>query len=171
MYQIGDVIIYSVHGLCQIDDICEKTVSGVTRTYYVMHPLGDDNLVISCPVDSKDVLMLETMDRQEAENILRSFEQPGIDWVDDYRQRSTSFKEIIKSGDRETIAKIANTMLVKNAELQSNRKNLYEADRKMLADIQNILYAELALTLETSVEEIVARIDQMIEERVAALVV
>jgi RNA polymerase-interacting CarD/CdnL/TRCF family regulator len=32
MFDIGDVIVYSEHGLCQVDDICEKTIAGVTRS-------------------------------------------------------------------------------------------------------------------------------------------
>ena len=57
MFTIGDTIIYSVHGLCQIDDICEKTYSDVTRNYYVLHPLSQTNLTISVPVDSDKVIM------------------------------------------------------------------------------------------------------------------
>lgn len=171
MYEIGDVIIYSVHGLCRIVDISEMTVSDKTRMYYIMHPIGDDNLVISCPVDSKDVLMLRTMDRKEAEKILRSFALPGVEWIDDYRQRSVKYKEMVSDGDRGKAAKIANTMLLKNTELQTNRKNLYEADRRMLADIQNVLYKELAMTLDTTSEDIENQIDQMIQARVETYVV
>ncbi|WP_161487140.1 CarD family transcriptional regulator [Neobacillus mesonae] len=44
MFSIGDVIIYSVHGLSRVDDICEKTIANVTRTYYALHPLEQSNL-------------------------------------------------------------------------------------------------------------------------------
>ena len=70
MFEIGDVIIYSEHGLCQIDEICEKTISGVTRTYYVLHPLGESNLKISTPIDNNKVVMQKTMDGEEAEELL-----------------------------------------------------------------------------------------------------
>ncbi|MEC1526197.1 CarD family transcriptional regulator, partial [Neobacillus niacini] len=39
MYHIGDLVIYSAHGICKINDICNKTVSGITRSYYVLHPM------------------------------------------------------------------------------------------------------------------------------------
>ena len=39
MFNVGDIIIHSAHGLCEIDDICEKTYGDTTRTYYVLHPL------------------------------------------------------------------------------------------------------------------------------------
>ena len=62
MFNIGDVIIYSTHGLSQIDDICEKTISDVTRTYYVLHPLAQANLTISTPVDNEKVVMLKLLE-------------------------------------------------------------------------------------------------------------
>jgi CarD family transcriptional regulator len=36
MFKVGDSIIYSAYGVCQNDEICDKTVQGVTRTYYVL---------------------------------------------------------------------------------------------------------------------------------------
>ena len=34
MFNIGDMIIYSAHGVSKIDNICEKTFANVTRNYY-----------------------------------------------------------------------------------------------------------------------------------------
>ena len=88
MFDIGDVIFYSVHGLCKIDDICDKTISDVTRTYYVMHPLAGHNLTISIPIDNDNVVMLKPLESEEAEEILQSFKQPGVNWIDDVKQRN-----------------------------------------------------------------------------------
>ncbi|WP_235824888.1 CarD family transcriptional regulator [Bacillus salipaludis] len=60
MFNIGDLIIYSGHGICRVDNICEKTVSGITRTYYVLHPMENNHqLIISTPVNDDKVVMLE----------------------------------------------------------------------------------------------------------------
>ncbi|MEH7418734.1 CarD family transcriptional regulator [Neobacillus drentensis] len=67
MFNIGDLVIYSIHGLSRIDDICEKTISNVTKTYYVLHPLDQANLIISAPVDSDKVVMQKMLDSEEAE--------------------------------------------------------------------------------------------------------
>ena len=42
MFNIGDVVMYSAHGVSKIDNICEKTYSNVTKTYYELHPLEAD---------------------------------------------------------------------------------------------------------------------------------
>lgn len=33
IFTIGDLVIYSGHGICRIDDICDQTYSGIERTY------------------------------------------------------------------------------------------------------------------------------------------
>ena len=52
------------------------------------------------------------------------------------------------------IAKIANTLMKKKVELDSNGKKFHEKDKKILLGIQNILFTELAFILNTTLEEI-----------------
>ncbi|MFZ0444943.1 MAG: CarD family transcriptional regulator [Bacillus sp. (in: firmicutes)] len=164
MFNIGDTIIYSVHGLCQIDDICEKTYSDVTRNYYVLHPLSQTNLTISVPVDSDKVIMLETMNREQAEEILKSFNEPGILWVEDVKKRKLQYNNIVKTGDRREIAKIANSLMRKNLEYSLDKKRMYDQDRRLLSTIQDLLFKELANSLDRSFEDISAQVDELIQK-------
>ena len=164
MFNIGDTIIYSVHGLCQIDDICEKTYSDVTRNYYVLHPLSQANLTISVPVDNDKVIMLKTMNREQAEEILQSFNKPGIPWVEDVKKRKSQYNNIVKTGDRREIAKIANSLMRKNLEYSLDKKRMYDQDRRLLSTIQDLLFKELANSLDTSFEDISAQVDGMIQK-------
>ena len=59
MFDIGDLIIYSAQGICHIDDICKKTYAGVTRNYYILHPVHNSKLKISTPVDNNKLTMLK----------------------------------------------------------------------------------------------------------------
>jgi CarD family transcriptional regulator len=164
MFTIGDTIIYSVHGLCQIDDICEKTYSDVTRNYYVLHPLSQSNLTISVPVDNDKVIMLKTMNRKQAEEILQSFNEPGIPWVDDVKKRKLQYNNVVKTGDRREIAKIANSLMRKSFEYSLDKKRMYDQDRRLLSTIQDLLFKELANSLDTSFEDISAQVDEMIQK-------
>jgi CarD family transcriptional regulator len=163
MFTIGEVIVYSEHGLCRIDDICERTISEVTRTYYILYPLEQENLKISVPVDSDKVLMLKTLDSESANEIIATFKKPGIDWIQDPKLRTRKYYELVHTGDRSVIARIASTLMRKSQEMKSNSRKLYDQDRRLLQTIQNILFHELALSLGTSVEEIDGRIHRLIE--------
>ncbi|WP_428908339.1 CarD family transcriptional regulator [Niallia sp. Krafla_26] len=166
MFKIGDTIIYSAHGLCEIDDICEKTYSGVTRKYYVLHPLSQSNLTISIPVESDKVLMLKKMEKKEAEAILQSFSEEGIPWVEDVKKRKHVYNHLVNKGDRKEIAKIANTLMRKTQEYNEDKKRMYDQDRKMLHTIQNLLFNEIANTLNISYEEILNQIESMVHKSV-----
>lgn len=170
MFKIGDEIIYSVHGLCKIDDICEKTISGVTKQYYVLQPLGQSNLTISTPVDNDKVVILKKLTKDEAFEILQSFKQPGVDWIHDVKLRAKSYNQIIKAGNRNEIAKVANTLLRKENKLQNDKKRLYDYDRKLLTTIQDILFKELADALNTNLQHINDQIDSMIKKDTTTLV-
>ncbi|EKN66609.1 CarD family transcriptional regulator [Neobacillus bataviensis LMG 21833] len=165
MFTIGDLVIYSAHGICKIDDICEKTISGITRTYYVLHPMDNNHqLTISTPVNNDKVVMLELIQQEETNEILESFKNPGIKWVDNPNIRFKLFSDIINTGDRKDIAMVVNTLMQKKVEAELHGKKLYEQDRKLLNNTQNILFKELAISLETTFEEINEMVIRFIKE-------
>lgn len=152
MFNVGDLIIYSTHGLCHIDDICEKTYSGETKTYYVLHPLDNEKLQINTPVNNKTISMLEIMDKKEAEEILSLFTLPGIDWIEKSHQRTQTYSEVTRKGNRKEIARVINTLMLRKHEIELNGKKFSEYDRKLLTSMQNILFHEIAISLNIKVD-------------------
>ncbi|WP_077619970.1 CarD family transcriptional regulator [Bacillus sinesaloumensis] len=165
MFNIGDLVIYSTMGICRINDICEKTYAGTTREYYVMHPIEDDTLTIQNPVDNKKVMMKKIIGQSEAEEVLESFKLPGIQWIDNGNERNRAYSGIVSSGDRKGISSIINTLLCKKYKLELADKKISEQDRKLLLYIQKVLFKELAITLDTTVEAIAKQVDRMISYR------
>lgn len=171
MFQVGDLIIYSTHGLCHIDDITEKTISDVTKKYYELHPINNMNLKISTPVDNHLISMLEIMTQQQAEEILESFKMPGIEWVQKNHQRNQMYSDLVKKGSRQDIAKIINTLMRKKHEVENRGKKFAEYDRKLLNKIQGILFNELAISLNKSVDEINAKVEDYLSLNEVELVI
>ncbi|WP_138420544.1 CarD family transcriptional regulator [Aquibacillus sediminis] len=155
MFTIGDLVIYSSHGICKIDDICDKTIFGTTKKYYVLHPMEDDHqLTISTPVNNDKVMMLELIDREEAQQILDSFHHPGVEWNTNHHERFQQYSTIIKTGDRKEIAKVINTLIRKKIEAERNERKFYERESGMLKETKQILFEELAISLDTTFEKI-----------------
>lgn len=159
MFHVGELIIYSGHGLCQIDDICDKTFSGATRRYYVMHPLDDPELTINIPTNESEAI-LQLIEKDDAEQIIHSFAQPGIQWIENGNQRALIYHKNTNTGNREKIAKIMNTLMKKKYEAEKNGKKFGQADLRILTSVQKILFAELAISLNTTVETIAERVTQ-----------
>jgi CarD family transcriptional regulator len=164
MFNIGDIIIYSSHGLCQIDDICEKTYGDTTGTYYVLHPLENARLIINIPIDSDQVVMQNVLEKEEAEAILHSFQQPGIEWIENARERTKKYKSLVNTGDRTVIAQVAVTLMLKKREAEENEEKLDGDDRALLANIEKIMFKELAVSLDTSYEEISNKVKRLVNQ-------
>jgi len=164
MFKVGDLIVYSAHGICEIDDICEKTVLGVTRSYYVLHPIEDNKLSISTPVDNDAVVILDLIHKDEAEEIMESFKHPGANWIENANHRFQEFSEVVNTGNRKDISKIVNTLMRKKQESERNGKKISEQDRKLLTATQKILFKELAIALNTTIEAIFDKTNSLINK-------
>lgn len=164
MFSIGDLVLYSTNGVCCIDDICEKTVLGVTKNYYVLHPMKDSKLSISTPVENGKVTMMELISKEEAKEILESFKEDGIDWIESDNDRNHIYSHIIKKGERKEVSRLANTLMKEKIKIEGNGKKFHEKDKKLLTSIQSVIYTELALSLDTTDEFIEEKINNFISE-------
>ena len=163
MFKIGDLIIYAGHGICKIDDIREQTFRGLTKPCYILHPLENNpQLTISTPTDNDKVVMLELIQKEEAYEILESFKYPGIEWNDNKNERSRTYSNVVKKGDRNEIAKLVNTLMRKKLEADLQERKLYEHDYELLNTSKNTLFQELAISTDTTFEEINERVISLI---------
>src|SRR5690625_1445156 len=166
MFNVGDLIIYSTHGLCKIDEISEKTFGDVTKLYYIMHPVTDANLTISIPVDSEQAVMLSILEKEDAKRLLQSFEEPGTEWIEDIKKRTKKYKSLIDKGDRKVISQVLNTLMRKEIEAKVKNIRMSDQDRKLLTYLQNIMFEELAASLDTSYEDISNKVTDIISQKV-----
>lgn len=163
MFNIGDLIFYSTHGICRIDDICEMRIDCETKSYYVLHPMVDDRLTISVPVDNDKVVMLELLTKEGAEEILESFKSPGMEWIENDNERHQTYLDMVKSGNRREVAMIANTLMKESQKEENKKKKAFEKDKKILSSIEGLLCEELAFALNTNSEVISKKIRSFVK--------
>ncbi|WP_409366690.1 CarD family transcriptional regulator [Lysinibacillus sp. 38-6] len=154
MYNVGDVVIYSSHGLCSVEDICEQTFSDITKTYYVLQPLNDSKLTIRTPIDNAKKQLRDIIKKEEALKILRSFTSPGVEWIEQNTHRMRFHVEIVKTGDRQKQANLLNTLLRKKLEYEANEKKFPNQEEKLLHSLQEIIFSEFSVALNKPSEEI-----------------
>lgn len=165
MYNKGDLVIYSAHGICEIVDITEITVAGKERQYYVLQPIENkERLTINAPVDQSQDAMQQLIDKEEAFEIIESFKKQGIEWEEKPNVRYNAYNKIVQNGERKEIAEVINTLLRKKIELEAEDKKLHQKDDRLLQHVQNILWKELSLALDTSVGEV----SKMMKERISS---
>ncbi|MCR1898711.1 CarD family transcriptional regulator [Irregularibacter muris] len=148
MFNIGDKIVYPMHGAGIIEAIEEKEILGKKRKYYVMRlPLGDMKVMI--PIDStQDIGLREVINEQEFSDVLEILKGDKSKMSQNWNRRYRANMEKIKSGNIYEVAEV-----VRNLLLLDREKGLSTGERKMLNSAKQILISEFSLVRDLNEEQ------------------
>ncbi len=149
LFNIGDKVVYPMHGAGVIVSIEEKRILNENHQYYVLKmPVGDMKVML--PIDNVDEIgVREIVDGKEAESVIKLFNECGEDDNNNWNKRYRDNIEKLKSGDLRKVAWVTKTLL-----LRDKKKSLSNAERKMLNNSKNILISELVLSMGKTYQEI-----------------
>lgn len=157
MFNIGDKIVYPMHGAGIIENIEEKEILGEIRKYFIMKmPIGEMKVMV--PVDNvTDVGVREIIDKVEMEEVITVLRGSRSNMPQNWNRRFRANMDRIKSGDIFEIAAV-----VRNLMLLDIEKGLSTGERKMLSDAKQMLISEMVLVCDLDVE----KVEELIEEAV-----
>ncbi|WZL72664.1 CarD family transcriptional regulator [Clostridiaceae bacterium 35-E11] len=140
MFNIGDKVVYPMHGAGIIEAIEEKEILGKKRKYYIMKmPLGDMKVMI--PLDSvEDIGLREIISSNEVEQVIAVLHDDISKMPKNWNRRYRANMDKIKSGDIYEVAGVVRNLMIRDKE-----KGLSTGERKMLANAKQILISELVL--------------------------
>lgn len=149
MFNIGDKIVYPMHGAGIIEAIEEKEILGKKRKYYVMRlPLGDMKVMV--PIDNtEDIGLREVINDQEFAHVLDILSGQKSVMSQNWNRRYRANMEKIKSGDIYEVAEV-----VRNLMLLDREKGLSTGERKMLNSAKQILVSEFSLVRDLNEEQV-----------------
>jgi len=140
MYNIGDKIVYPMHGAGIIEQIEEKVILGERREYYVLRvPCGDMKIMI--PVDkSDDIGVRAVITPEEMEEVLAILRGESTDMSNNWNRRYRENTDKLKTGDAREVAEVVRNLLRTDRE-----KTLSTGEKKMLSSARQILVSEMIL--------------------------
>ena len=161
MYQIGDSVVYPMHGAGVIEDIEQKEILGKMQSYYVMRmPIGDMKVMV--PMDNAvEIGMRDVICKAQAEKVLESFRTSETDVIQNWSKRFRDNMGRIKSGDIFEVCGV-----VKSLMLRDRQKGLSTGERKMLSNAKQILISEIVVATGVTHDEIEQRLTNMIDEEI-----
>lgn len=161
MFNIGDKVVYPMHGAGVIEAIEDKEVLGAINKYYIMNmPLRGIKVMI--PFDSvekvglRDVILKSSIG--EVFEILESSLEEELNGNWNRRYRANMDK--IKSGNIFRVAEVARSLL-----LRETGKGLSSGERRMLESTKQILVSELLMVKDINREEMEAYLDNIFNHR------
>ncbi len=164
MFTVGDKVFYNAHGVCIIEDIQEKTFWGKKKPYYILRSYHNAALKLYYPVETIQSQLTPIASKKNAEMILEQFKSPPDPWNERMQDRHQNYHKILKTNNHIQIAKMTNTILRKKLELENQDKKLPSGDHQILNQVLPILYKELAVSFDVTVEEVTEIVDQLVRE-------
>lgn len=158
MFNIGDKVVYPMHGAGVIEAIEEKEILGAKKQYYVMSiPIGDMKVMI--PLDNvRQVGLREVIDGEDVEQVFSVLRENHSKLTINWNRRYRMNMEKIKSGDIFKVAEVVSSLMSRDKD-----KGLSTGERKMLENARQILISELVLArncCEGEIDEIIQRFFQ-----------
>ena len=158
MFNIGDNIVYPMHGAGKINAIVEKEILGEKQQYYVIEMPGE--VMVMVPTAKAESMGVRSIiDKQSANNVLEVLEKDETEMSNNWNKRYRDNLEKMKTGDIYEIADVVRNLSFK----QKEKGGLSTGEKKMLVNAKQILVSELVLAEHSSKEEIEQLIDNKIE--------
>lgn len=157
VFQIGDYVICSNKGVCEVENITVLNISGADKEkeYYILKPLYSAGSTVYVPVDSqKDHTMRKVLERTEAERLIGTIPEIPLLVITNDKMNEQMYKDCMKSNDCQELVKLIKTIHQrKQKRIQAGRK-ITAVDAKYFHLAEENLYGELAVALDLSREEV-----------------
>ncbi|WP_131848639.1 CarD family transcriptional regulator [Baia soyae] len=157
MFNIGDKVVYPMHGAGIIESIEEREILGERKQYYVMRmPIGD--LKVMVPLQSINSIGLrEVVDESTVDQVLDRMKNFEEEETTSWNRRFRANMDKMKSGDIYEVAEVVRSLMFRDEE-----KGLSTGEKKMLDNARQILISELALARDLQAEQVFELIDEII---------
>ncbi len=156
MFNIGDKIVYPMHGAGTIDAIEEKDILGEKHNYYIIKMPGEVKVMV--PTEkAEEVGVRNIINREEAAKVMSVLGENETEMSQNWNKRYRDNMDKMKSGDIYEVADV-----VRNLSFKQKEKGLSTGEKKMLNNAKQILVSELVLAEHASQEEV----EQLVENRI-----
>ncbi len=155
MYQIGEKVLYGIHGVCCVVDQEQRTIDRKRIVYLVLEPLGQPGSRYLVPVANQAAMskLSPMLSREELETLLKAEDVHTAQWVRDENQRKQYYRELINSGNRVALLKMCNALYRHREEQHAAGRKVHQCDDNFLRDAEKLLCGEISLVMDMAFDE------------------
>jgi CarD family transcriptional regulator len=160
MFNIGDKVVYPMHGAGIIEAIEEKEILGDSKKYYVMNiPVGDMKVMI--PLDNvQRVGLRDVIEKGSVTEVYQILESCDDATTVNWNRRYRANMDKIKSGSIYKVAEVVRSLL-----LREKSKGLSTGERRMLESAKQILMSELMMVKGIDRTEVMDYLEKLFDHQ------
>ena len=156
MFNVGDKIVYPMHGAGVIDSIEEKDILGEKQSYYILKMPGEVKVMVPT-AKAEEIGVRNVIGKEEAEKVISVLGEDETEMSQNWNKRYRDNMEKMKSGDIYQVADV-----VRNLSFKQKEKGLSTGEKKMLNNAKQILVSELVLAEHATEDEVEKLVDSKI---------
>ena len=158
MFNIGDKVVYPLHGAGVIEAIEENTIIDQKQSYYIIKMPGEVKVMV--PTNrAEDIGVRNIIDKEGALKVIKILEEESTEMSNNWNKRYRDNMEKMKTGNIYEVADI-----VRNLSFKQKDKGLSTGEKKMLLNAKQILVSELVLVQDKDKQEIEELVEGKINE-------
>lgn len=149
MFEIGNKVVYPMHGAGVIVGIERQEYLGRECPYYVIHLLNNE-MQVMIPVEKADDLGLRGVNgRERLQEVYGILKSCARDLPENWNHRYRANMEKLKTGRIQEMAEV-----IKDLHLREQEKGLSTGEKKMLENALEILISEISLSSNTDCADV-----------------
>lgn len=156
MYNVGDEVVYPMHGAGRIVAIEEREVMEEKQSYYILEMPGEVKVMIPTATAEEHGIR-SVINKEEAQKVMSVLEQDETEMEKNWNKRYRENMDKMKSGNIYEIADV-----VRNLSFKQKEKGLSTGEKKMLYNAKQILVSELVLAEHATQDEVEELVDSKI---------
>lgn len=155
MYQVGELVVYGMHGVCRVVSEEERLVDKKRLHYLALEPLSNGNSRFLVPTQNAAAMakIQPVLSKEELEAMITSEDVKSSQWIREENQRKQAYRELIGSGDRRKIMRMVHTLYRHKADQSAMGRKIHLCDETFLHDAEKLLIGEIAIVLHIEPEQ------------------
>ena len=159
--EIGDRVVYPMHGAGEVVGIEEKEVGDVKQSYYILEmPMG--NLKLMLPVDKiEEIGVRDIIDKAQIKDVAEVLTARADRMFGSWNRRYHATLDRMKSGDILEVAAVA-----RNLSRQNLKRKISGGEHRLMDLSRQILISELVYVFNKPAEDVINWVDEHIQKKV-----
>ena len=150
MIEIGQQVIYGIHGVCSVIGVELQRSGGKQVEYLILEPQNQSGSRFLVPTHNASAIskVQKILSRDELDRLLHAEEVHRNCWTEDEGKRKQAYRELISSGDRVQLMTMVHTLYHhKSCQTAAGRK-VHLCDENFLRDAEKLLSGEISFVMD-----------------------
>lgn len=169
MFEIGDVVVYPVHGVARIIGIRTEKIGNSDQLCYILETeikTANEKPVIKLPIDKVESNRVrKIVDENEVIQVIEILEKRGMKTDSQtWNRRHREYQEKMRSGSIFEAAEV-----YRDLSLLKESKDLSHGERRLFDQAYNLLIKELSIAKKTDETEIERTLNNIFQKTIRTL--